>query len=132
MRWFISLHWEVTLILHEWSNQVVNQGDIQAVGRPRKLVWAPKLWHPKNTFQVLLFQLYFNKKYVEVPITHFTMHLIISKWLRRKKCQSKRRTCLWKCFHLFKYTKDYKNVCFFFLVSLQTFSKSLNDVNSLH
>ena len=35
----------------------------------------------KNTFQVFFFQVYFSKKYVEVPINDFTMHLSISKWL---------------------------------------------------
>ena len=45
-----------------------------------------KLWRPNNTFQVLFFQLYFNKKYVEVAINDFTMHL------RRQKCKQKRKT----------------------------------------
>ena len=40
---------------------------------------------PKN-FSSLFFQLYFNKKYVEVAINDFTMHLIFSKQLRRQKC----------------------------------------------
>ena len=34
---------------------------------------APKLWRPKNTFEVFLFYLCFNK-YVEVAINDFTMH----------------------------------------------------------
>ena len=33
----------------------------------------------ENTFQVNFFQFYFNKKYVEVAINDFTMHLIISE-----------------------------------------------------
>ena len=49
-----------------------------------------KLWHPKNPFQDLFFQLHFNKKYVEVAINDFTMHLVVSKWLRRQKCRQKR------------------------------------------
>ena len=40
----------------------------------------------------LFFQFYFNKKYVEVAINDFTMHLIILKWLRRQKCRQKRKT----------------------------------------
>ena len=44
----------------------------------------------------------------------------------------KRRNSLQKCFHLFKYTIDHENVRTFFLISLRTCSKSLNDVNSLH
>ena len=55
-------------------------------------VWAPKLWHPKNTFYVFFFQLYFNKKYVEVAINYFTMNLIILKWLKKQKFRQKRKT----------------------------------------
>ena len=51
-----------------------------------------------------------KKKYVEVMINDFTMHLIILKWLRKQKCtqkrknetkshRSERRNCLRKCFH---------------------------------
>ena len=40
--------------------------EIQAILESGMLVWEPKLWHPKNTFQVFFFQLDFNKKYVEV------------------------------------------------------------------
>ena len=47
---------------------------------------------PKKHFPRFLFQLYFNKKYVEVGINGFTMHLIISKWLRKQKCRQKRKT----------------------------------------
>ena len=39
----------------------------------------------------LFFQFYFNKKYVELAINDFTMHLIILKWLRRQKCRQKRK-----------------------------------------
>ena len=45
---------------------------------------------------------------------------------------SKRRNYLQKCFHLFKYIIDHENVLTFFMISLRTYSKSLNDVNSLH
>ena len=77
------------------------------------------MWHPKNTYQVLFFQLYFkitnilnnkkyfeitnskmyfkisilnNKKYAVVAISDFTIHLIISKWLRIQKRRQKRKT----------------------------------------
>ena len=46
----------------------------------------------KNTFQVYFFHSYFNKKYVEVAINDFTIHLIISKWLRKQKWRQKRKT----------------------------------------
>ena len=47
-------------------------------------VWAPKLWCPKNNFQVFFFQLYFNEKYVEIVINDLTVYLIISKCRRQK------------------------------------------------
>ena len=82
--------------------------NIQAILETGIPVWATNLWLPKSTFQVFFFQLYFNKKYVEVAISDFTMHLIISKWLRIQKCrqmrktrrqrgQSKRRKPQWLC-----------------------------------
>ena len=84
---------------------------------------APTLVAKKH-FSRFLFQLYFNKKYVEVAINDFTMHLIISKLLRRQKFRQKRKimrrgtiergNCLQKCFHLLKYIIDTANVCFFF------------------
>ena len=40
----------------------------------------------------LFFQFYFNKKYVKIAISDFTMHLIILKWLRKQKCRQKRKT----------------------------------------
>ena len=40
-------------------------------------------------FKILLFHLYLNKKYVKVAINDFTIHLIISKWFRRRKCRQK-------------------------------------------
>ena len=54
--------------------------------------WVPKLWNPNNIFQVLIFQLYFNKKYIGVVINDFTMHLIISKAERRQKRRQNRKT----------------------------------------
>ena len=71
------------------------------------------------------------------------MHLIILKWLKRqiqteeknnetRRCWSEKRNCLQKCFHLLKYIIHHENVCFFFLISLWTWSKSLINVDSLH
>ena len=91
-------------------------------------VWAPKLWRPKNTFLVFFFQLYFNKKYVEMAIDDFTMHLVISKWLRIQKCRQKKETmsqrvpsekrnCQRKCFHSINYVIDHARIRFFFYVN---------------
>ena len=55
---------------------------------------AQTLAHKKQ-FSSFLFQLYFNKKYVKVAINDFTMHLIISKWLRTQKCKRKKKT-MWR------------------------------------
>ena len=41
----------------------------------------------QKTLFKFFFQLCFNKKYVEVAISDFTMHLIILKWLRIEKCR---------------------------------------------
>ena len=47
--------------------------------------------HSKNIFQVFFFQLYFNKKFVEVVVNDFIMPLIILKWLRIKNADRKER-----------------------------------------
>ena len=65
--------WPYFLLRMQWH--------IEAVWETSILTWIPKLWCPKSIFQVLFFQLHFNKKHVEVAIINFTMHLIISKWL---------------------------------------------------
>ena len=65
---------------------------------------------PQKTLSSFLSQFYFNKKYIEVEINDFKMHLIISKWLKRQKCRQKRKTMwqeeveakeetVYKCFH---------------------------------
>ena len=51
--------------------------------------------HPNSDAQKTLFKFpFFNcvsiKEYVEVVITDFTMHLIMSKWLRAKKWTEKK------------------------------------------
>ena len=48
------------------------------------------VWAPKKFFLSFLFQLYFNKKFAEVAVNDFIMHLIILKWLRIQKCRQKR------------------------------------------
>ena len=94
-----------------------------------QVVWetGKPVWAPKQHFSSFLLKLYFNKKYVEVAINDFTMHLIISKWLRNKNAdrkekqrdkktgrrRSERRNCLRECFHSFKYVIDQANVRFF-------------------
>ena len=92
----------------------VIQGCIQAVWETGIPVWASKLWHLKNAFQVFFLQWYFNKKYVELVINDFSLPLVISQWLSRQKCrqktktirkerrQDKRRNCLRKSVHLNK------------------------------
>lgn len=70
------------------------QGRIQAVWKIGIPVWAPKLGRPNNTFQVLFFKLYFNKIFVEVAISEFTMHLVISK-IRLEGKNADRRDKQW-------------------------------------
>ena len=127
-----------------WSLKLTfsSKGRIQAVWEAHSPVWVPKLWHPKNTFQVLFFQLYFNKKcwnneqWFQNASNYLKMALkdknTESRKTERKRRPNERRNCLWKCFHLSKYVIHHENVRFFFLISLRTCSKSLNDVNSFH
>ena len=49
-----------------------------------------------------------------------------------KRRQSERRICLRKCFHLLKYVIDHENFYFFFVTSLRTCYKSLNDNQTQH
>ena len=122
------------------KSEEISKSDSGVTGIP---VWAPKMWRPKNTFQVFFFQLYFIKKYIDVAINDFTKHLIRNgledkiadrreKQRRGKKRWSERRNCLRNCFHSFKYIIDHANVRFFFLNSLWACSHSLNDISSLH
>ena len=81
----------------------------------------------KKSFSSFLFQLYFNKKQVEVAINDFTMHLIISKWLTIQRCWQKRKTMRQRgrneeetvnenvLIHL-TYVVDHASVHFFFYV----------------
>ena len=87
----------------------------------------------KNQFSsVIFFQLYFNKKYIEMAINDFTMLLIISKWLRMQKCRqmrkrrrqrgrSERRNCQVNDFNSFYYVIHASTRFFFFVSSLHFF-----------
>ena len=73
---------------------------------------------PKDTLQVFFFLLYFNKKYVKVEINDYTMHLIISKWLRMQKCRQLRKkmrqkveTAACSCFS-FSFCFSYVLICY--------------------
>ena len=101
---------------HIKNFNIPKSSDVFTVWKASLSVWVPKLWSPKNIFQ-FFFQLYFNKKYVAVAINDFTMHMIISKWLKVQKCKEKRKTmrqrgqrerrnCQQMCFHSFTYVID--------------------------
>ena len=87
----------------------------------------------KNQFSsVIFFQLYFNKKYIEMAINDFAMLLIISKWLRMQKCRqmrkrrrqrgrSERRNCQVNDFNSFYYVIHASTRFFFFVSSLHFF-----------
>ena len=49
-------------------------------------------WKFKIYFKKLFYLLNFDKNYVEVVVSDFTMNLIISKWLRIQKFRQKRKT----------------------------------------
>ena len=73
--------------LHHGSSDI-----FRPLGRLVYQFGHPNSGTQKNTFQVFFFQLYCNKKYVEVLINDLSMHLSISKWLRIQKCRLKRKT----------------------------------------
>ena len=54
------------------------------------VMYSGHLGIQKNISFYNFFYLYLNKEYVEM--TDATMHLIISKWLRRQKCRQDRKT----------------------------------------
>ena len=95
---FVSIRWESVASIqkeesisrHIFVPLLCLQWRIQACWETSIPVWVLKL-APKRNFSNFLFQLYFNKKYVEIAINHFTRHLIISKWLRKPKCGKKRK-----------------------------------------
>ena len=49
-------------------------------------------WKFTIYFKKLFYLLNFDKNYVEVVVSDFTMNLIISKWLRIQKFRQKRKT----------------------------------------
>ena len=58
-----------------------------------------------------------NELSEKVMIIKRSQHLVSIKQIYKNKTRrgrSKRRNCLWKCFHIFKYVIDHANVCFFF------------------
>ena len=130
-------------------NQIINgkglfasikgQWRVQAIWDNGILDWAPLPHFPPNKNKKI------SSSSIEAAIIDFTMHLTISKWLRRQKTKmltdeennkinwggSKKRNCQQKCFHSSKYVIGPADVRFFFLNSLWTCSHSLNDTNSL-
>ena len=97
---------------------------IQIVWETGIPVWESRLCRPTNTVQVFSFQLYFSKKCVDVAINVFTMHLVISKCLRRQKCRLTRKTMrqqeveareetACRCFHSLNYVIDHSTFRFF-------------------
>ena len=65
-----------------WMSQVGQLMESERVTNSVIPVWAPKLWHPKNTVQVFFFQLY-------LAINDFTMHVIILNGLEDKNADRK-------------------------------------------
>ena len=111
---------------------------IQAVWEASIPVWVPKLWHAKNTFQVFFFSVVFQQKlhwcsdqWFHKASNYFKMvnktNIHTEEKNNETRRQSKRRNCLQKCFHSFKYVIDHANVCFFFLNSLQDCLHSLKE-----
>ena len=82
-------------------------------------------WYTGLGIQVFFFQLYFNKEDIEVAINDFTMHLIISKWLRIQKCRQeinnetkrlkRKEKTVNKGFHSINYIIDHASICFSFM-----------------
>ena len=90
--------------------------------RPAYWFGHPNTGVKKTFFKFSFFQLYFNKKYVEVAIT---MHLISLKCLRkcrqkrntmRQRDRSKRRNCRQRCFHSFNFI-NHASIRFFVSVN---------------
>ena len=115
----LNLKNQFVMVIVHWCIQAIREASIS--------ICVTKLWCTKTFFQVFFFQLYFTKKYLEVAINDFIMHLITLKWLRIQKCRQKkknnqsgrseRRNCQQKCFHLFNYIIDRVSTCFFIYVN---------------
>ena len=79
-----------------------------------------KQWRIPVVWENIKFS-FFNKKCVELAISDFKMHLIISKWLRIQKCREKRKTT-WQVEAKEKavnrnYAIDHASIHFFFYVN---------------
>ena len=87
--------------------------------------------YPNSGAQKTLFVFSFfstaSTKICWIAINDFTMHLTVLKFLRRQKCREKRKKWNKKTSKCFR-----SSVRFFFLISLWTWSHSLNEVSSLH
>ena len=87
--------------------------------------------YPNSGAQKTLFVFSFfstaSAKICWIAINDFTMHLTVLKFLRRQKCREKRKKWNKKTSKCFR-----SSVRFFFLISLWTWSHSLNEVSSLH
>ena len=60
-------------------------------GRPVYRFGRPNSGAQKTFFKFSFFSCISTKKDVKVAINNFTMHLIISKWLRIQKCREKKK-----------------------------------------
>ena len=118
----------INLRFQVYSQKITYSDVFRPFGRPVYRFGRPNSNAPKNTFRVFFFQLYFNKKYFKIEINDLTMHLLISKWLRKQKSRQKRKTmrqrgrserrnCQRKCFHSFNYVIDHVSIHFFFYVN---------------
>ena len=102
--------------------QIITNSSSVTYRRPAYWFGHPNTGVKKTFFKFSFFQLYFNKKYVEVAIT---MHLIILKCLRkcrqkrntmRQRDRSKRRNCRQRCFHSFNFI-NHASIRFFVSVN---------------
>ena len=76
----------------------------------------PKLWRAKKQFSRFLFSVLFQQEIIDLAINDFTMHLLISKWLKIQKCRQEKtirqRNFQQKCFHSFNYVLDHTSIHF--------------------
>lgn len=81
---YISIH------RYPYTYQRSYQWHIQTIWETHIPVWAPKPWRLKNMFHVFFFNCTSTKIHW-IAINYFTMHLSISKFLRRQKCRLKKK-----------------------------------------
>ena len=99
--------------------------DISGLFRPFILIYIKicfvltdlKLWRIKKQFSRFLFLVLFQQEIVDLAINDFTMHLLISKWLRIQKCRQEKtmrqRNFQQKCFDSFNDVLDDTSIHFF-------------------